>query len=370
MEVASLYAVCQKLILGLNFGLFVNRIFQAPFATMLMQSFGRPRVFYAGCFLGVFGALVNAWATYIHHHGDFWKPFILLSLGSLFMGFSNGIGNLFRFAAADVVPEHKRSFAISAVLFGTVFSLSTQLTAAGGDLAALSGPPLALWAKNQLWDFGASYLCVAALYLCCFVVLLFVTLPDFTTPEQSRKEPRSLCQLFTNPKLVLALGTGTISFGYACLTSVTNDSRCMVLLMTLVPLVINGNFDEGKISLVLQIHGVGMFLPSLFVGFIIQKIGLLATDCVGLFIMIVGSLVMPMIGNQYWTFVLGLFLCGFGWNLSFVSSTTMLTECYFVRPFLIFQLIRLSHQRKPKRKESTTSSCTSWFLRLLSLLER
>jgi hypothetical protein len=41
----------------------------------------------------------------------------ILCIGSLLLGFTNGIVNFFRFAAADVIP-HKRSYAISAVLFG------------------------------------------------------------------------------------------------------------------------------------------------------------------------------------------------------------------------------------------------------------
>lgn len=57
-------------------------------------------------------------ATWFHsNRAPLWGTFTLLVIGSLLLGFSNGIVNFFRFAAADAVP-HKRSFAIGAVLFG------------------------------------------------------------------------------------------------------------------------------------------------------------------------------------------------------------------------------------------------------------
>lgn len=102
----------------------------------------------------------------------------------------------------------------------------------------------------------------------------------------------------------------------------------MVFLMGLIPIVMQTeNFEEKEISNVLQVHGVGMFVPSLFIGFIIERFGVMASDCAGLLFLIAGNVVM-ITGVNYWQFMVGMLFCGIGWNLSFISSTTMLMEQY------------------------------------------
>ena len=106
----------------------------------------------------------------------------------------------------------------------------------------------------------------------------------------------------------------------------------MVLLMVLIPLVMDKDFDLGDISHVLQVHSVGMFAPGLVVGFLIERFGTIAIDFVGIWFLI-GANVIMILGVDYWNYMVGMFLLGVGWNLTFISSTTLLTQTYLVSYF-------------------------------------
>ena len=103
----------------------------------------------------------------------------------------------------------------------------------------------------------------------------------------------------------------------------------MVLLMVLIPLVMDDDYSLNEISHVLQVHSVGMFAPGLIIGFLIERMGTISIDLIGMFFLI-GSNVIMVFGVEYWNYMVGMFLLGVGWNLTFISSTTMLTECYLV----------------------------------------
>lgn len=284
--------------------LYYGGTFVAPVAARFMARVGRQRGFMVGCVLGMIGAGVCIFSTWLQgdHHGPFWVNFILLSIGSLFLGFGNGFANLFRFAAADVAPQ-RRSLAISVVLFG-------------GDVAALIGPSLGDWTENIIWKYGGSYIIVLAMWIGSIITLIFVRVPQPPKIDLTNAPPpRTLLQLLRIPRLLLALITATIG------TSV------MLLLMVLIPLVMDKDFSTTKIGNVLQVHSIGMFAPGLFIGLLMDKLGTIPVDFAGLIALIAASVVM-IIGQEYWMYMLGMALLGVGWNLTFISSTTLLTQTY------------------------------------------
>lgn len=88
----------------------------------------------------------------------------------------------------------------------------------GGDVAALAGPTLGLWSKTLIWNYGASYVAVAILYCGTLITLLFIKMPELTTPDLTTAvPPRSIGTLLRVPRLSLALLTGTVGFRYASL---------------------------------------------------------------------------------------------------------------------------------------------------------
>jgi cyanate permease len=103
----------------------------------------------------------------------------------------------------------------------------------------------------------------------------------------------------------------------------------MSLLMTATPLsmtIFCGYTDEES-SLVVQWHVIGMFAPSFFTGWLIQRLGLIN-------VMTLGGLLLGtaaginISGITVPHFFVALFLLGIGWNFLFVGATTLLTETY------------------------------------------
>ena len=122
-------------------------------ASLLMRRVGRQRGFIAGTGFAVAGGLVGAAAI---GAGSFW----LLALGCVLVGLSSAFGQLYRFAAAEAVPESERSRAIAVVL-------------AGGLVAGFVGPQLARATANlSATPYVASFLAVPGLALVTILLLV------------------------------------------------------------------------------------------------------------------------------------------------------------------------------------------------------
>jgi len=116
--------------------------------------------------------------------------------------------------------------------------------------------------------------------------------------------------------MVAVLG-GTVGYGL------------MTLIMTATPLSmhINDGYSIEQVSSVIQAHVLGMYVPSLAAGILIERVGVTRLMFVGAF----GLLVASVIGLQghtvlhYWW---ALVLLGIGWNFLYVGGTTLLTYTY------------------------------------------
>jgi len=102
----------------------------------------------------------------------------------------------------------------------------------------------------------------------------------------------------------------------------------MTLVMTATPLAmaeVSHSFQQT--ATVIQWHVLGMFAPSFFTGFLIQRLGVLniILTGVGLNILCLGC---NLHGQTFPHFWLALLVLGVGWNFMFVGSTTLLTEAY------------------------------------------
>ena len=113
-------------------------------ASFLMRRLGRRMGFTLGALVGASGGLLAA--AGIHA-----QSFALFSSGFLLIGAFQGFTSYFRFAAAESVPEERRSRAISWVL-------------AGGIVAALVGPQMAIWGKDLVAErpFLGAFLLLSA----------------------------------------------------------------------------------------------------------------------------------------------------------------------------------------------------------------
>src|SRR5690606_16524859 len=83
----------------------------AGFLSGLMLRVGRRNGLLGGLLVGLIGALLAVSAVLV-------ESIVLLLIASVLTGFANGVGNLGRYIAADLVPPERRASAIGTVVWG------------------------------------------------------------------------------------------------------------------------------------------------------------------------------------------------------------------------------------------------------------
>jgi len=146
-------------------------------ASLIMQKLGRRRGFFIGNGLGIFGALICAFALAV-------ESFSVFCAGSYFLGIGIGFGTLYRFAAVDVCSSDNKSKAISYVMLG-------------GVLAAFTGPMLAVETKDFIngYPYVGSFIGVAGLNVCAFILLRFAQFPEVAIAGQAALTPRPIIEI-------------------------------------------------------------------------------------------------------------------------------------------------------------------------------
>ena len=266
-------------------------------ASLLMKRSGRRIGFTVGGIFGVVGGVVSASAIYQNEF--FW-----FCIGSGLFGVANGFAQFYRFAAAEVVDNARKSRAISWVL-------------AGGLVAAFVGPNVASMTREFVEGalFAASYACIALFCGGVVLVQLFLRIPPPTEAEKSGTM-RPLVEILTRPTFLVAALCAMIAYG------------TMNLLMTATPLAMNHTgLPFHDTASVIQWHIVGMFAPSFFTGSLIERFGVLRIMFIGA-MLLMGCVMFSLLGDQYVHFFIGLVLLGLGWNFLFIGGTTLLTEVY------------------------------------------
>jgi len=268
-------------------------------AALLMRHIGRK----AGFILAtVFGILGGALATWSILEQSFWG----FTAAAILTGTHNGFGNYYRFAAADAVGDNLKGRAVSFIL-------------AGGVIAAFVGPNLANFSRDWVSQapFAGSYAALIVLYLLSALALGFLHLPkDIEEEDEDTLPPRPLLEIVKQPRYIVALICGALGYGV------------MSLVMTATPLAMDHHAHAfSETSFVIQWHVLGMFAPSFFTGFLIERLGLRPILLIGALLGI-GCVVINLIGISVWHFWFALLLLGVSWNFLFIGGTTLLTETY------------------------------------------
>jgi MFS family permease len=266
-------------------------------ASIWMARSGRRPGFIAGALLGALGGAFAA-------VGVFSGSLFVLCFGTLLVGAYQGFAQFYRFAASEVSNDSFRPRAISFVL-------------AGGVVAALLGPAFArLGAPLLETAYAGSFLILTATSLAAAALLLGLRVP---TPkaEVGGNKPRPLLAIMRQPTYAVALlGAAT-------------GSGVMVLAMTATPLaMVDHRHTLSEAAIVIQLHVLGMFLPSFVTGSLITRFGGVAIMLTGTALMS-GHVVLTLGGAGFGSFAAALFLLGIGWNFLSVGGTTLLTHAYF-----------------------------------------
>lgn len=268
-------------------------------ATMLMRRIGRARGFAISSTSAVCAVCVAAAAIYLESFG-------LFVLSGMMFGINMAFTQQYRYAAAESVPADKTAMAISFVLVGSI----------GG---AIVGPELAT--RGADWVDGVPYagtmLSLAALYTIQALLLLNLKPCDEGEDRSFDDTGRPLGEIVRQPVYLVAVLGGTVGYGV------------MTLVMTATPIsmhIYDGHSIEETAS-VIRAHVLGMYVPSLFSGFLIQWFGVTRLMYAGAAILL-GTSIIGLQGQSVLHYGWALLLLGVGWNFLYVGGTTMLTYTY------------------------------------------
>jgi len=268
-------------------------------ATLLMRRIGRSKGFSIASVSAALAVCLAAWALSVSSF------FLFLVAGAMF-GINMAFTQQYRYAAAESVEAKYVPRAISFVLLGAI----------GG---AFVGPELAKHGQQFLGgvQYSGAMLALAALYI--VQAFLFLLLKPIAAEHESRhiKSERSVTDIVKQPVFLVAVLGGTAGYGL------------MTLVMTATPLSmhINDGHSLEATANVIRAHVLGMYVPSLVSGFLIEKLGVIRL----MFIGALGLMATSIVGLQgqsvlhYWW---ALMLLGVGWNFLYVGGTTMLTYTY------------------------------------------
>ncbi|HET9717598.1 MAG TPA: MFS transporter [Pseudolabrys sp.] len=263
---------------------------------VLARRFGRRFALQCGSAFGILSGLIS-YSAVVNAH--FW----LLLVGTFCGGLYAAAHQSYRFAAADTASDAYRPKVVSWVL-------------AGGIFAAVLGPQLVIFTKDLLppYLFAASYLGQSICALLAAFVLQFVKVPPLSKPYSGSARP--LAEIVRNSRFIVAVACGIASYGM------------MNMLMTSAPLAMVGcGHSVTDAALGIQWHVLAMYAPSFVTGSLIARFGVERITGVGL-LLIAAAAVVGIAGISVAHFWTALVLLGFGWNLSFIGATTMVTQCH------------------------------------------
>ncbi|MCF7646769.1 MFS transporter [Bacillus subtilis] len=266
-------------------------------ASLWMARIGRKTGFIAGALLGTSGGLLAAF-------GLWQSSLLLLSLGTFLVGSYQAFAQFYRFAAGEIADDAYRSRAISLVL-------------GGGVVAALAGPLLAqAGGKLMVPPYMASFLLLALVSLIAAGILSRLHSPAPSAPTTTVQSGRTWREIVTQPAYLVALFAAATGYGI------------MILAMTATPIAMGHHQHEPSAStMVIQLHVLGMFLPSFFTGSLIARFGVMRIMMTGL-ALFGAHVALALTGTGFVSFASALIMLGIGWNFLYIGGTTLLTTTY------------------------------------------
>ncbi|KGY08878.1 MFS transporter [Vibrio sinaloensis] len=266
-------------------------------ASLIMGKLGRKIGFSLGNVIGISGASVSTYALAT-------QQFPLFCVGTFLLGIGIGFGTLYRFAAIEVCDESARHRAIS-------------ISMAGGVLAAILGPNLAVYA--QQWSNDGLYV-GAFLALIVLNIMALCLLQTIRFPKQNLASVKvnadPLKTIVAAPNFMLAVFAAMVAYAV------------MNILMTATPLAMIGcGFEFDKAAGVIEWHVLGMFVPAFFTGRLIERFGPRNMILAG-GVLFVLCIAVNIHGQSIWHFSSALVLLGVGWNFMFIAATGLFSQSY------------------------------------------
>lgn len=268
-------------------------------ASLLMRRIGRRKGF-------AFASLSSIIALAIAVIALSKSSFLLFIVAGMLFGINMAFTQQYRFAAAESVQAKYIPRAVSLVLVGSI----------GG---ALLGPELTI--RGHSWmssiPYAGALAAVAVLYAIQFLLLLRLQGLGTIDEQEQVSSDRSLRDVALQPVFIVAVLGGVAGFGL------------MTLVMTATPLSmhVHDGFSLEQTAHVIRAHVLGMYVPSLVSGFLIERFGVARLMFVGALLLFVTTII-GLQGQSLLHYWWALVLLGVGWNFLYVGGTTMLTYTY------------------------------------------
>ena len=270
----------------------------APIASRFMSIWGRQKGF-------LFSSLLSCLALTLCSIAIFLENFYVFALGNFLIGSSQAFIHQYRFAASESVTKEFIPRSISIILLL-------------GIVSALLSSNFAEYFKDFFPNnlFLGSYIFLSFTAIIPFFILLFYE-ETKTSNNQSKFKIETIFRLLKNIKIIQSI----VSAGLGYFT--------MAIIMTATPLHMHliNKFTLFETSIVIQLHVIGMFLPSLFSGDLIKRFGNTNIIYAGVVILFL-SILTNTFFEFYYSYMLGLTLLGIGWNFLFVSGSSLLVVSY------------------------------------------
>jgi len=268
------------------------------FAAKIMSRIGRKAGF-------LYAALFSSLSVLMASYAVWDKNFYLFCLACFFIGNGMAFTHQYRFAAAESVKKSFIPKALSIIMLASIFS-------------ALLGPNIANFNKNLIDGhlFVGSYLSLAVLTFIPVIFLIFYS-PKAELARAKEYKGRSYFELILHPRFLQAVVSA--AFAYAV----------MSFLMTATPInmYVIENYSLNKTSIVIQLHIVSMFLPSLITGNLLKKYGHSKIIYAGVTFFIL-TILLSFLQPSFFNYLFSLVFLGIGWNFLYLSGTGLLVLSY------------------------------------------
>lgn len=276
--------------------------FSSMFAAGMIGRGKEKLAFILGSLCGTVGGLLSFLAVLK-------GSFLLFCTGCFLVGIYQAFSQYYRLVAADHSPSEVKAQSISLVMIG-------------GVVAAILGPLLTIIARDipGLPRFAGVYLVVAGLgILSALNLALFLDRSGSYSPSPETRaiqsESPTCRELMNRPDYRTAWFHLVIG------------SFVMLFLMTAAPLSVTHHHSMNDGALVIQLHLLGMYVPSLFTGLLIRKLGLTVLLFAGIALNLT-AIAVNLSGETMLAYSLSLLLVGVGWNFMFVGGSTLLSLSY------------------------------------------
>lgn len=280
----------------------------------LSQRYGRrPGLtfgFFAGG-IGAIGVVISAITNNI----------IFLFISLLIYGAGTATNLQARYAGTDLAHSTQRATAISIAMVSTTFG-----AVAGPNLVGIMGE---FASTIRIPSLAGPFILAAAAYFLAGFVLLILLRPDplvvakaIAVAATEKANTRNHSDVSIEEESINKNGI-LVGASVMILTQVV-----MVAIMTMTP-VHMGHHGHGldEVGMIIGIHIGAMYLPSLFTGILVDKIGRIPMSIVaGITLLTAGFLAATAPTDSMLILTISLALLGLGWNFGLISGTALLVD--------------------------------------------